>query len=488
MADDDTPIEGSPADTADATTSTHTSASTPLPNTTPSMTSFEAATTSTEPAQAPISISTTKSSRKRPRRITVATTLAADEQDKDQDTGKPAAKRTRRKKTIWEGEVVNKQARFSWLPASNEAFLDFLKLLITQGNETNRATFKATDYTDAISFISLKSGQVLTIEQLTNKYDYWKTCWREWEAHIKACSGWGRHEVTGLPYTDKPGVMDGYFGQHIKRRPFRKKHPPHFEQLKELLEGKMASGEYAASIDDALDENSAWNNQEDDSISLSDTDAERRKENEDTEHSNTPIQTIERSPSSTPIEGWSVTPSPASSSGLSTPSRSLSVLSVALSPVSQSPSPAIGKKPRNTQKAKDLNMVRRSTKNAAKAANRSYSSRTVKGSEALSESISKATAAFSALETTLLALKSSPIERAVCSFIKDFRHLTAADQQLVLKAFEVESRTYIFNSLSGDARNGYVDQLIVDMRPKPMYIKQLVLIDKVMEVGGELEA
>ena len=50
MADDDTPIEGSPADTADITTSTYTSASTPSPNTTPSMTSFKAATTSTEPA------------------------------------------------------------------------------------------------------------------------------------------------------------------------------------------------------------------------------------------------------------------------------------------------------------------------------------------------------------------------------------------------------------------------------------------------------
>ena len=97
-------------------------------------------------------------------------------------------------------------------------------------------------------------------------------------------------------------------------------------------------------------------------------------------------------------------------------------------------------------------------------------------------------AAFSALETTLLALKGSLIERAVCSFIKDFRHLTAADQQLVLKAFEVESRTYIFNSLSGDARNGYVNQLIVDMRPKPMYIKQPVSINKAMEVDGELEA
>jgi len=66
-------------------------------------------------------------------------------------------------------------------------------------------------------------------------------------------------------------------------------------------------------------------------------------------------------------------------------------------------------------------------------------------------------AAFSTLETTLLVLQSSPIERAVYSFIKDFRHLTAANQQLVLKAFKVESKTYIFNSLNSNAWNEYID-------------------------------
>ena len=72
-------------------------------------------------------------------------------------------------------------------------------------------------------------------------------------------------------------------------------------------------------------------------------------------------------------------------------------------------------------------MIRRSTKNVAKATNWSYLSKTVKGLEVLSESISEVTTAFSTLETTLLVLKSSLIERAVYSFIKDFGHLTAAN-------------------------------------------------------------
>jgi len=54
--------------------------------------------------------------------------------------------------------------------------------------------------------------------------------------------------------------MDGYFNQYIKRRPFRKKYLPYFKQLKELLKGKMASGEHAASINNALNESLAWNN------------------------------------------------------------------------------------------------------------------------------------------------------------------------------------------------------------------------------------
>ena len=77
MADDDTPIKGSPADTADVTTSTYTFTSTPPLNTS-SIRSFKAAATSTEPALAPIiSISATTSLRKRLRRITLVIILAA---------------------------------------------------------------------------------------------------------------------------------------------------------------------------------------------------------------------------------------------------------------------------------------------------------------------------------------------------------------------------------------------------------------------------
>ena len=90
------------------------------------------------------------------------------------EAAKPATKKTR-KKTIIEGaEDRNKPTQFSQLDASSKAFLDFLKLLIIAGKETNGMSFKATDYADAIPYIKGKSGQDLTVKQLPNKYDYWK--------------------------------------------------------------------------------------------------------------------------------------------------------------------------------------------------------------------------------------------------------------------------------------------------------------------------
>ena len=74
--------------------------------------------------------------------------------------------------------------------------------------------FKATAYADFISYIKTKLGQDISLGQCINKYDALKATWREWEAHVNACSGWGRHEVTDVPWTDEEGVMDTYFFKH----------------------------------------------------------------------------------------------------------------------------------------------------------------------------------------------------------------------------------------------------------------------------------
>lgn len=407
------------------------------------------------------------------------------------EAAKPATKKTRKKKTTGGVEDRDKPTRFSWLEASSEAFLDFLKLLIIAGKETNGASFKATDYADAIPYIKSKSGQDLTVEQLSNKYDYWKATWREWEAHSKACSGWGRHEVTGLPWTDEPGVMDNYFNKHVKRRPFRKKWPPHYEQLRDLLEGKMACGDHAASIDDALDENSAWNNREEDDTDSVNEDSEGEDEENYSEDPNTPRGTIERSPSSTSVDDWSPTPLPASAGASipSTPSPSSRSSSVSSSS-SQSPSPVLAvveKKARKTQKAKNLDLVKRSTKNAAIAANRSRLSKSAV-TEALSASISQATETFDSLKATLLAMHVSPIEKAVGSFVREFHDIPAADQQLVLKAFETESKAYIFNSLTGELRKGWIEALLVDMRPQQRPVVGFGLVDGGLELNEALSS
>ena len=171
--------------------------------------------------------------------------------------GKRPVTRKEGKRTNIEDIQPIKKLQFSWLAGSNKAFLDFLQILLMQGKETNSATFKATKYTNAIAYIKAKSGQDLSLKQLTNKYNYQKTTWRKQEAYTKACSGWGKHKVTGLPYTNKPGVIKTYFHNYIKRQPFMKKWPPYYNKLKELLARKIAYGNHTASINKALDKDSA---------------------------------------------------------------------------------------------------------------------------------------------------------------------------------------------------------------------------------------
>ena len=59
-----------------------------------------------------------------------------------------------------------------------------------------------------------------------------------------------------MPWTDKEGVIKGYFNSHIKRRPFKTKWPIYYKQLMELLTGKMARGNYAGTIKEALNKDS----------------------------------------------------------------------------------------------------------------------------------------------------------------------------------------------------------------------------------------
>ena len=64
----------------------------------------------------------------------------------------------------------------------------------------------------------------------------------------------------------------------------------------------------------------------------------------------------------------------------------------------------------------------------ARATNQSRLLKTSAVTEALSESISKAVATFKLLKTTLLAIYSSPIEKAVSSFIYNFKYLFTVNQ------------------------------------------------------------
>ena len=105
-------------------------------------------TTPTKPVLAPA----TRQIRKRGR-----AKITRDEDRQEPIAAKLPAKRVRKKKAIMGTDSPNRP-QLVWLPALNKAFLTYLWVLVDQGKETNGATFKATDYIDAIAFIKIKSG------------------------------------------------------------------------------------------------------------------------------------------------------------------------------------------------------------------------------------------------------------------------------------------------------------------------------------------
>jgi len=97
-----------------------------------------------------------------------------------------------------------------------------------------------------------------------------------------------------LLWTDKKGVIKGYFNSHVKRRPFKIKWPIYYKQLTELLTSKMARGDHAGTIREALNKDLAWNR---DNIDLNSSDYH----NKDSEDPNIPRSIVKWSLFSTPI-------------------------------------------------------------------------------------------------------------------------------------------------------------------------------------------
>ena len=74
--------------------------------------------------------------------------------------------------------------------------------------------FKATAYTNSISYIKTKLDQNISLRQYINKFDVLKATQYKQEAHINACSKWGCYKVTDVLWMNKEGVINTYFFKH----------------------------------------------------------------------------------------------------------------------------------------------------------------------------------------------------------------------------------------------------------------------------------
>ena len=104
-------------------------------------------------------------------------------------------------------------------------------------------------------------------------------------------------------WTDKEGVIKGYFNSYIKRRPFKIKWPIYYKPLTELLAGKMACGDYAGTIKEALDKDLVWN-RGNINLNLSNyNNKDSEGEYKDSKDLNTPYSIVKWSLSGTLIDG-----------------------------------------------------------------------------------------------------------------------------------------------------------------------------------------
>jgi hypothetical protein len=86
--------------------------------------------------------------------------------------------------------------------------------------------------------------------QCKTRLEALKRMWRTWNDHLRAVSGWGCRD-DGLPQASI-SVMDDYFKKNPKRKQFRHHLPVCHGQLKELIDGQMATGAYATDINAVL--------------------------------------------------------------------------------------------------------------------------------------------------------------------------------------------------------------------------------------------
>lgn len=91
---------------------------------------------------------------------------------------------------------------------------------------------------------------VVTIKQIKNKHDTYKKDWKVWkELCSQSSQGWDNEK--GVPVAAED-IIDIYFEANPDAAKFRNAPLPHLQDIQELFKGVIATGSYAITVDEAL--------------------------------------------------------------------------------------------------------------------------------------------------------------------------------------------------------------------------------------------
>ncbi|OJD26870.1 hypothetical protein ACJ73_01734 [Blastomyces percursus] len=132
----------------------------------------------------------------------------------------------------------------SWSSTMDKAMLLGLLDAKKDGWETDNGNFKIHGWNIAVQAVRRVTHQNVNKNNLENRWRSNKRIWRLWMKHKNQISGWtwcAERET----YINDPEVMDEYFRRHPDMILFQHQGPAFREQHEQLLDGKLATGQYA---------------------------------------------------------------------------------------------------------------------------------------------------------------------------------------------------------------------------------------------------
>lgn len=118
-----------------------------------------------------------------------------------------------------------------------------IALDVHRSNPTNDQGFKKQQWNQILTEFNRRTNASFSKDRLQNKYSGLKKDYQTFKA-LKECSGFGWDDVAKIP-TASTNTWTAYLAKHKEAAKFRFKTFPFYEEMHELLEGNVATGEFS---------------------------------------------------------------------------------------------------------------------------------------------------------------------------------------------------------------------------------------------------